>query len=78
MLCIVSRRMILSESNRVVSMDRLLAYLATVGEVTQDNMSSIGNAFNTIFARMGSIKLSRLDEYKEETGEDLKNWGVAA
>lgn len=73
MLCIVSRRMILSESNRVVSMDRLLAYLATVGEVTQDNMSSIGNAFNTIFARMGSIKLSRLDEYKEETGEDLNN-----
>ena len=61
-----------------VSMDRLLAYLATVGEVTQDNMSSIGNAFNTIFARMGSIKLSRLDEYKEKTGEDLKNWGIAA
>ena len=54
-------------------MDRLLAYLAVVGETTQEDMSSIGNAFNTIFARMGSIKLSRLDEYKEETGEDLNN-----
>lgn len=61
-----------------VSMDRLLGYLAVVGETTQEDMSSVGTAFNTIFARMGSIKLSRLDEYKEETGEDLNNWGVAA
>lgn len=61
-----------------VSMDRLLGYLAVVGETTQEGMSSVGNSFNAIFARMGSIKLSRLDEYKEETGEDLKNWGVAA
>lgn len=56
-----------------VSMDRLLGYLAVVGETTQEGMSSVGNSFNAIFARMGSIKLSRLDEYKEKTGEDLNN-----
>lgn len=56
-----------------VSMDRLLGYLAVVGETTQEGMSSVGNSFNAIFARMGSIKLSRLDEYKEQTGEDLNN-----
>lgn len=36
-------------------------------------MSSVGTAFNTILARMGNIKLGRLDDYKAETGEDLSN-----
>lgn len=54
-----------------VSMDRLLGYLATVGEITQDGMASVGTAYNAIFARMGNIKLSRLKDY--ETGEDLSN-----
>lgn len=54
-----------------VSMDRLLGYLAAVGEVTQEGMSSVGTAYNAIFARMGNIKLSRLKDY--ETGEDLSN-----
>lgn len=56
-----------------ISMDDLLGYLAAIGEVTQDDMSSVGGALNTIFARMGAIKLGRLDDYQEETGEDLSN-----
>lgn len=54
-----------------VSMDKLLGYLAAVGEVSQEGMSSVGTAYNAIFARMGNIKLSRLTDY--ETGEDLSN-----
>lgn len=56
-----------------IPMDDLLGYLAAIGEVTQDDMSSVGGALNTIFARMGAIKLGRLDDYQEETGEDLSN-----
>lgn len=54
-----------------VSMDKLLGYLAAVGEVSQEGMSGVGTAYNAIFARMGNIKLSRLKDY--ETGEDLSN-----
>lgn len=39
-----------------VSMDKLLGLLATTGEITQRNMSSIGESFKTIFARMSDIK----------------------
>lgn len=53
-----------------VSMSKLLSYLATVGEVTQREMSSIGMAFKTIFARMRDIKVgASLDE----EGESLSN-----
>lgn len=48
-----------------VSMDKLLGYLATVGEVTQKSMSSIGESFKTIFTRFQQIKsgnLSFIDE----------------
>ena len=61
-----------------VSMDRLLGYLAVIGETTQADMASVGTALNSVFARMGNIKLARLDDYKEETGEDLNYWGIAA
>ena len=54
-----------------VSMDKLLGYLATIGEVTQSSMSEVGTSLNAIFSRMGNIKLSRLKDY--ETGEDLSN-----
>ena len=54
-----------------VSMDKLLGYLATIGEVTQSGMSEVGTTLNAVFARMGNIKLSRLKDY--ETGEDLSN-----
>lgn len=56
-----------------IEMDTLLGYLAAIGEVTQQDMSSVGTALNTVFARMGNIKLGRLDDYKAETGEDLSN-----
>lgn len=55
-----------------ISMDKLLGYLATVGEVTQEGMSSVGTSFNAIFSRMGNIKLSRLKDY-QNNGEDLSN-----
>ena len=54
-----------------ISMDKLLGYLATIGEVTQSSMSEVGTSLNAIFSRMGNIKLSRLKDY--ETGEDLSN-----
>lgn len=54
-----------------ITIDKLLSYLATVGEVTQEGMSGVGTAFNAIFARMGNIKLSRLVD--PETGEDISN-----
>ena len=57
----------------MIEMDTLLGYLAAIGEVTQQDMSSVGTALNTILARMGNIKLGRLDDYKAETGEDLSN-----
>ena len=55
-----------------ISMDKLLSYLAVVGETTQEGMSSVGNSFNAIFARMGNIKLGRLKDY-QNSGEDLSN-----
>lgn len=54
-----------------VSMDKLLGYLAVIGETTQSSMSEVGTSLNAIFSRMGNIKLSRLKDY--ETGEDLSN-----
>ena len=54
-----------------ISMDKLLGYLAVVGETTGASMSSVGNSFSTMLSRMGNIKLSRLKDY--ETGEDLSN-----
>lgn len=56
-----------------LEMDDLLGYLAAIGEVTQEDMGSVGGALNTIFSRMGAIKLGRLDDYKNESGEDLSN-----
>lgn len=49
-----------------VSMDKLLGYLATVGEVTQKSMSSIGESFKTIFARMSDIKSNKLELVDED------------
>lgn len=55
-----------------VSMDKLLGYLAAVGEVTQDPMSEVGHSFSTMLSRMGNIKLARLDSFSNN-GEDLNN-----
>lgn len=53
------------------SMDRLIGYMATVGEVTQDSMSVIGNAFKSMYSRMNNIKIGKFID--DETGESLSD-----
>ncbi len=50
-----------------VSMDKLIGYLAVVGETTQKSMSLVGNSFQTIFSRMANVKGGML-EYINEDG----------
>lgn len=63
-----------------VNMDKLLSYLATVGEVTQKDMSSIGESFQTMFSRMGNIKIGKMTDDNGESLNDvekvLKNIGI--
>lgn len=54
-----------------VEMDTLLGYLAAVGEVTQQDMASIGNAFKTMFARYSNVKLNKL---VDDDGESLNDY----
>lgn len=54
-----------------VEMDALLGYLAAVGEVTQQDMASIGNAFKTMFARYSNVKLNKL---VDDDGESLNDY----
>ena len=57
-----------------VSMDKLLGYLAVVGEVTQRSMESVGESFKTIFARMGNIRAGELiDPESAESLSDVEN-----
>lgn len=51
-----------------VSMDELLAYLATIGEVTQKSMSSVGESLKTVFTRMSNVKLGKVN-FTDENGE---------
>ena len=55
-----------------ISTKQLLSYAAVIGETTQEGMSSVGTSLNSIFSRMGNIKLSRLKDY-QNGGEDLSN-----
>ena len=55
-----------------VSMDKLLGYLAAIGETTQSGMGEVGTTLNAVFSRMGNIKLARLKDY-DNNGEDLSN-----
>lgn len=54
-----------------VSMNTLIGYIATVGEVTQDGAESVGGFFKTLFARMGNIKTGVFTD--DETGESLND-----
>lgn len=54
-----------------VSMDRLIGYIATVAEVTQDGAESVGTFYKTMFARMSNIKAGRFVD--DETGESLND-----
>lgn len=56
--------------NSGVTMDRLIGYTATVGEVTQKSMSEVGNSFQSIFSRMNNIKLGI---WEDENGESLSD-----
>lgn len=67
-----------------VSMDQLLGYLAAVGEVSQEPMSVVGNAFKTFFARYSDIKSNKLElidedgtiETLSDVEQSLKNVGI--
>ncbi len=58
-------------NNSGTSMDRLIGYMATVGEVTQDSMSVIGNSFKSMYSRMNNIKIGKFVD--DETGESLSD-----
>lgn len=54
-----------------VSMDKLIGYISTVAEVTQDGAESVGTFYKTLFARMGNIKAGNFVD--DETGESLND-----
>ena len=54
-----------------VSMDKLIGYIATVSEVTQDGAESVGTFYKTLFARMGNVKAGKFVD--DETGESLND-----
>ena len=51
-----------------IEIDRLVGYIALVGEVTQKDMASVGESFKTIFSRMGNVKLG---QFVDEDGNDI-------
>ena len=51
-----------------ISVDRLIAYIATVSEVTQKSASSIGEGFKSITARLQNIKANK---FIDEDGIDI-------
>lgn len=54
-----------------VSMDKLIGYISTVAEVTQDGAESVGTFYKTMFARMGNVKAGKFVD--DETGEALND-----
>lgn len=54
-----------------VSMDRLIGYITTVKEVTQDGAESVGTFYKTLFARMNNVKAGKFID--DETGESLND-----
>ena len=54
-----------------VSMDKLVGYIATVSEVTQDGAESVGTFYKTLFARMNNVKAEKFVD--DETGESLND-----
>mgnify|MGYP000946278823 FL=1 len=51
-------------------MDKLIGYLAVVGETTQKSMDEVGTSFQAIFSRMGSIVANK---NVDDQGESLNN-----
>ena len=57
-----------------ISMDKLLGYLATVEEVSQQSMSTVGTAMKSILTRMTNIKAGKLSLVDEDgTTEKLSD-----
>lgn len=54
-----------------VSMNKLIGYLATVGETTQKSMDEVGTSFQAIFSRMGNVKAGKFTD--DSTGESLND-----
>lgn len=54
-----------------IEMDKLIGYITTVGEVTQDSAESVGTFYKTLFARMGSISAGNFVD--SETGEEFND-----
>lgn len=54
-----------------MSMDRLIGYLSTISEVTQDSEESVGTFMKTLLARMNNVKVGKFVD--DETGEDLND-----
>lgn len=51
-----------------ISVDRLIAYIATVSEITQKSASSVGEGFKSITARLQNIKANK---FIDEDGIDI-------
>ena len=54
-----------------VDMNTLLGYIAAVGEVTQRDAATVGEAFKTIFARYADVKIGKLID---DDGESLSDF----
>lgn len=57
-----------------VDMNSLIGYIASIGEVTQRDMSTVGEALKSIFARYGNVKLGKLID---DDGESLNDFETA-
>ena len=53
-----------------VSMDKLIGYLAVVGETTQKSMDEVGTSFQAIFSRMGNVKAGK---FIKDSENDVNN-----
>ncbi len=58
-------------NNSGTSMNRLIGYAASIGEVTQESMSVVGNSLKSMYSRMNNIKIGRFID--DETGESLSD-----
>ena len=62
-----------------VDIDQLSAQLATIVSVTRQDASLVGTALKTIYARMGDLKVSGVDEFGTSLGDvsgQLRQMGI--
>lgn len=62
-----------------VNIDQLSAQLSTIVSVTRQDASLVGTALKTIYARMGDLKVSGIDEFGTSLGDvsnQLKQMGI--